>query len=166
MIPEDLFENNQKLVYYVYQNTIIINNKSTQSWKDDIIQEGMLALWRACNRFEEKQGIAFSTYAYTCIYNAMSCYVHRRIYRHSNNVALEEDLPAVDQYDSWEYSEIVHSYLEKRCSKDTQFIMQKVFEGYSQREIALMLDTVQPKIHNQIQNFKRNFKKFLEAKRK
>lgn len=40
--------------------------------KDDLLQEAHIALWRAANAFDHERGIPFSTFAYTCVRNAVS----------------------------------------------------------------------------------------------
>lgn len=62
MLPEELFSNNQKLVYSIYWK--YFSGKVPECWQQDIIQEGLLGLWKACKSFNESLGYSFSTYAF------------------------------------------------------------------------------------------------------
>lgn len=60
MTPNELFDTNQSLVGWCYKRFI---NNYNHPHKEDILQEGRLALWQACKKFDESRGIKFSTYA-------------------------------------------------------------------------------------------------------
>lgn len=70
MTAEELVIANQKLVYDVYARRFY----AYVSEKEDLLQEGRLALWQAANRYDVNKA-KFSTYAYTCIFGAMNRYV-------------------------------------------------------------------------------------------
>lgn len=72
MAPEELFNDNQKLVGFVYRKYVHDYNSPN---KDDIMQEGMLALWQAAQRFDESKGIKFSTFAVSYILGNMKSYM-------------------------------------------------------------------------------------------
>lgn len=80
---------NSKLVYYVYsklnKNQFVINNK------DDLIQEGFMALTRAEKTFDCSKNINFNTYAITCIKNAMNNYI-RQSKKFNHNISIHEQL--------------------------------------------------------------------------
>lgn len=58
MTPEQRFNDNIKLVHYCMRKL-----SYPALYQDDVRQEGMLALWRACQSFDESRGFAFATYA-------------------------------------------------------------------------------------------------------
>lgn len=65
MTPEELFSKNQKLVNYCAMGF----NVPTYLY-EDLLQEGRLALWKACQNFDETKGFAFATYAIPSIKGA------------------------------------------------------------------------------------------------
>lgn len=65
MTPQERFEANKPLVYSAIKKRFI-----QYQFDEDIMQEGMLGLWKACLTFKQGYG-AFSTYAYPCILNAI-----------------------------------------------------------------------------------------------
>lgn len=66
MTPEELFMKNQRLVYYCLKGVTC-----PPAWTEDCIQEGMLELWRVCQKYKPDLGYAFATYAVPCIRGAM-----------------------------------------------------------------------------------------------
>lgn len=71
------FEENVGLVYYVY-NTVFHKYKEHE---EDIIQEGLMGLWKACQTFDCSRGVEFSTYAHVVIRNSMGMYVRKMLQR-------------------------------------------------------------------------------------
>mgnify|MGYP001260929492 CR=1 FL=1 len=67
MTPEQLFEKNQRLAYWV------IGKKFNNIADDpDTLQEAMIALWAACRGFKPDMGYQFSTYAARIVYNRIN----------------------------------------------------------------------------------------------
>ncbi len=78
------FDENVGLVYYVF-------NKFYQNYRnieDDLIQEGLMGLWKACQTFDSLRGTEFSTYATVVIKYAMCMYV-RKIDRRPKEYSLD-----------------------------------------------------------------------------
>lgn len=61
------FEANIKLVYFVIHRYFLVLSKD-----EDIIQTGMLGLWKALQRFDPKRGVTFSTYAVPVIWGTIN----------------------------------------------------------------------------------------------
>lgn len=55
------FEKNQKLVVYVLNK---MNIPKTDPYYDDMLQEGYVGLFKACERYDEDRDSTFSTFAY------------------------------------------------------------------------------------------------------
>lgn len=72
MTPNQLFQDNQNLVKFCYNK--YIKHRSISD-TEDIMQQGMLALWKAALQYDESKGIAFSTYATHYISGYMRQYV-------------------------------------------------------------------------------------------
>ncbi len=65
MKPEELFEKNTKLAYHVAHKW---EGRIPHSF-EDIAQECLLGLWKACKAFDPMRGTKFSTYAGVCMDN-------------------------------------------------------------------------------------------------
>lgn len=79
------FDSNQGIVYAVY-------NKHFAGFgylQEDLIQEGLLALWKACSTFDESRGCTFCTYAFTVVANAMRMYL-RKERKHLETLPLDD----------------------------------------------------------------------------
>lgn len=70
--PNELFEKYQPLVGWCYRT--YIDAKFFHPWMEDILQEGRLALWQACNNFDESKGCQFTTYAIPFVSGKMRQY--------------------------------------------------------------------------------------------
>lgn len=76
MTPNELFNANQKLVYYCYHK--YIEKQCPPGIHDDIIQEGFLGLWQASVRFDETLGFQFSTFAVSNIVGRMKRFLREQ----------------------------------------------------------------------------------------
>ena len=75
MTPEQRFEENMPLVGFVMQKHF--KSQLGTPNHDDLMQEGFIALWRACQTFDETLGCQLSTYAVKAILYAMAGYLKR-----------------------------------------------------------------------------------------
>lgn len=66
MSPEELFNENQSLVYYCMKRIQV-----PSMYYEDCIQEGLLELYRVCQTFNVSKGYKFATYAVPCIRGAI-----------------------------------------------------------------------------------------------
>lgn len=72
-----LAEENLGLVYLVV-NKEFTYEKTTESDRENYIEEGMIGLAKAINTFNPSKGAKFSTYAYTCIKFEINSYVRKK----------------------------------------------------------------------------------------
>lgn len=93
---DELLANNMGLIYKQL-------HKFGRAYDDDAFSAAFEALYRAALTYDEERSIAFSTYATTCIYNGIACYL-----RNENNRT--KNLPVVS------FETIVHT------SKDDVFL--------------------------------------------
>jgi RNA polymerase sigma factor (sigma-70 family) len=157
MQSEELFRKNTPLVYHVF-NRHFANRFMANNYKEDLIQEGLIALWRACLFYKEETGLQFSTYAYPAIrwgiYKAYSTLVKHD----SNRVDAEtmenyvESLESLDKTDQTELLTVLE-LLQHESSKTKQ-VVQMTLQGYAQREIAQKLGTTQVQISRILKRFR------------
>lgn len=84
---EKLFEENQPLVLYMANKRF-----GNMHYDDDMIQEGMIALWKAALSFDESKNTQFSTYAARCIGNAFNGFLRTNARKQKASVYLSECL--------------------------------------------------------------------------
>lgn len=169
---DKLIIDNQRLVYHTYEQLsktdLVIKNK------DDIVSEGMIGLIKAADTFDPSKGCKFSTYAASCIRNAMLMYI-RKVTKYwakevsifnpigtdadgsqlcyadvlcDENADVEEDCKSI----------LLKSKIESLPDQDRE-IMQAVLSGYKQKEIAAMLGLEQPTVSRRIKRIERRLSK-------
>lgn len=174
MIPEELFDNNKRLVYHTYSRHF--NSAKNLPYKEDILQEGLFRLWKACKLYNPEKNIQFSTFAVTLIYNGMLEFVSRKLEKHTNNISLEEiitvnkdgkpcslqnKLTIKDDYNDIELRIILRDCFEK-LSKEDQKIVLLFWQGYTQREIAVRVGLTQVSVSRRLKKFINKVRKELE----
>ena len=142
-----LFEDNKGLVFYLFKKFKQKIPSLLKNDTDDIIQEGLVGLWQAAERFDESKGVKFATFATKYIEGYMRMYVGnetgmRKRTEPPEIVSLDvpsgkttwlECIPAPETEDvSW--------ILESDQLNDFQkAVARMTYEGYSQREIEQAL---------------------------
>lgn len=71
MTASELFEKHQSLVGWCYKRYF---GDYKSMYLEDIMQEGRLALWECCQKFDESRGFQFSTYAVPFVAGKMRQY--------------------------------------------------------------------------------------------
>lgn len=143
----DLSEN-IKLVYYVYHNYY----KKYYTWKDDLIQVGLIALWNACQKFNDTKNIKFSTYATKSIKNAMLFYIKKE-QKVLNNIDYTDD-------DNWLNSKKQEKSYTRLLYPKKEFTifeskMVKLYaDGYSYGEVAEQLGVSRQYIASRLKKLK------------
>lgn len=89
---EKMFNENIPLVYKVFNDRIKHNLNYQEYMKEDLIQIGMLTLWKCCQRYDPERNAAFSTYAYSAIYKNMMCSMKRESKKTQNLVSLNKPI--------------------------------------------------------------------------
>lgn len=143
MTAEDRFNTNYALIHYTYNKLFT----DYDLYKDELIEEGVLGLWKACVSFNESYGTQFSTYAYVIIQRCMTTFVKRVIHKNSCCVSLEgiisedgegHEIYLIDalgeaSYNAEKYR--IQACMERISKRDAD-IINKLMQGYTQEEIA------------------------------
>lgn len=150
------FESNIGLVYTVINKMKLVSDPEF----DDLVQEGLLGLLKACNTFEPSKGFKFSSYACTCIRNNILMYLRTRR-RQSKLETISSDTFIINPRDpqeairmidlledpgsSVEYkvtTSLLVGALESECPRYKD-ILRMTYEGYNQCEIGERLGVSQ-----------------------
>lgn len=159
------FEDNMGLVYKVFNDKF----HDARYLEDDLIQEGTIELWKACQEFDESRGVKFSTYATKRISNAMSQFFKHEKLVKAKCISLETEIdssqaPAtyLDVEESDDYENMMaemdkqdqEKMLEKVMSivrKTPQYkIIKMKLEGKTQAQIAKKLGITQCSVSEQV----------------
>lgn len=150
---------------------------------DDVIQEGMIGLFKAIRNFQPDQGASFSTFANICIGTQITDAVRqasRQKHRPLNeSISLqnllspddveqsagERDIPATQENPeqtllSKEESELMLDYLKQQLSELEQQVIHLYLKGRSYREIAEQLHCTTKRVDNALTRTRRKLAKF------
>lgn len=154
-----LFEDNQGLVFYLYEKLYPnIPRPLRRNNRDDIIQEGLLGLWQAAERFDETRGTQFATYATPYISGYMKKYIAdatgmRKRTEQPEIVSL--DVPSGDT--TWlecipapETEDVTWILESDQLNEFQKTVVRMTYEGYTMREIGEALGTSKQWIHQSI----------------
>lgn len=111
---------------------------------EDLIQEGMVACFRAILSFDSGKGASFKTYASVCIKNALKNFVKKKdhilISADEDFVPLGDEtvggITAEDEYISSENYKLLRESLKKFLSQTEYTVFSLFVDGMSYSEIA------------------------------
>ena len=148
--------------------------------KSDLVQEGMIGLNHAIDRYHERKDTLFYTYAKTCIERKIISVVissnrsKNKILNESISYDDDENLliKFVKSKDPTPEEEIINIELEEALLNKIRLALtdfeQEVFEliisGFKSKEISEILDKDQKSINNARERIKAKIKKILENK--
>ena len=143
-----LAEENLGLVYLVV-NKEFTYEKTTESDRENYIEEGMIGLAKAINTFNPSKGAKFSTYAYTCIKFEINSYVrkknnHKRKINYACKNSIDEYIKThkdilmdtKDAYSSLVNRDEILNILGQMKIKNIKYITLKRAEGYTYEKIG------------------------------
>ena len=159
------FEENTGLVYSTFNREFA----SFRYIEEDLIQEGLLGLWKACRTYKESSGVKFSTYAVVCIRNNMNMYVNKEL-RHKDVLSTdyvkdtEDCVCSRDKLVDKTYCTKLETSIEVDAVMEeaVKFGMEKEVKlklaGYKNREIAEELGVSAMTISNRFKSLYRTIK--------
>ena len=138
--------------------------------REDLVQEGLLGLFRAIDSFDENGAASFSTYASACISNGISSAVRSAARKKhlplKGYVSLSEDnadsitaaaSPEEIAIASEEHAEII-SAINARLSKLERDVLALHLLGYDYLASAEKLDTTAKSVDNALQRARKKLK--------
>lgn len=163
--PEKLFEQNQPLAY-----SILWNRFPTFALDEDIKQEALLGLWKACLSWDAMKG-KFSTYATRCILNQIYQYLRKQVPT-NKQVSLESVIPGLDKLTLADMlEESIPSIRDERIAlkellsglspKETQLVQARL-DGKTQAEIAELLGIAQPTCSKMLTKIKIRYERSVQ----
>ncbi len=134
---------------------------------DDLVQEGMVALFNAIMNYDEKAGASFTTFAYICVRKRIIDLIRKS--SSGKNRALNDSVPLDDVeiasgnpetvYIEEERETLLMREIESVLSEEEQRIFYAYLDGDSYREIAASLSVSTKKVDNTLQKIRKSLKK-------
>lgn len=172
MTPEQRFEENCPLIGFIFQKHF--KQYMGTKYHEDLMQEGYLALWRACLTFNESLGYQFSTYAGTSIRFGMNSFLRKENKVSNKTVSIYdviaengegEELYLIDALSTATESsftkETVDLCIRELCELD-QKIVQAILSEHTQKETADMCNTSQSTVSRCLRRFRKLVAKEIE----
>lgn len=140
---------------------------------EDLIQEGMLGLWKAVRDYESGRGASFRTFAQTCVKNSMITAVRTAAGKHhiplNDSVPFEtllfdrsEQLSVTDPETLYIDREVLQEQLNQFYSKLSGFeakVLDLFLDGLSYSEIADQVERPTKSVDNAVQRIRRKLAK-------
>lgn len=140
---------------------------------EDLIQEGMLGLWKAVRDYEPGRGASFKTFAQTCVKNSMLTAVKNAAGKHhvplNDSVPIEtllfdrsEQLSVSDPETMYIDQEATQAQLDQFYSKLSGFeakVLDLFLNGLSYSEIADQVARPTKSVDNAVQRIRRKLAK-------
>ena len=143
--------------------------------RDDLVQEGMIGIWKAIRDFDINKNDNFIAFMNMCVSSQIKDAL--RTHNRAKNKVLNDavSLNAFDENISPEYvGDPIGNYIEKEgidgfyeklatiCTKEQTDVLKYYFEGYTYSEIASIMELPVKKIDNIIFSVKTKIKKNKE----
>lgn len=161
-------KDNERLVYFILRRYY-----PAVQHDEDMIQVGMIGLWKALETFDESRNVKFSTYATKIIMSQINIEFRRRkkhgrtisietviteFDKDSNGITLEDtlsdNLNGVEDYSSY----LLESFIQHDLDACEKQIIHMLFLGYTQKKIGLKLGLSQSYVSRLITSLKDKFK--------
>ncbi len=158
MTNDELFNQNVKLVHYIVNHCF----KDYIYEKEDLTQEGMIGLWKACKSYNESYGYKFSTFATICIKNQIQMYL-RPLYKERLNCQkiVFADLEPYEQErlqsdETFENVDVQYLFKEllKNLPEEDQKLLLLLKDGYTQCQLAKLYKVSQTSISRRVRQIK------------
>jgi RNA polymerase sporulation-specific sigma factor len=158
----NLLEQHKHLVPIVCRRFLVGAHANFNLAKDDLYQEGMMALFRAVKTFDPTAGAQFQTYATRCIHNRLVDILRKNASRGEAPSELGENQAVTDitpeaEFNTLEKSALVTRVLDE-CTEIERAVFKSAARGHSYAEISKIFDIPTKKIDNTIQKIRNKIK--------
>lgn len=172
-------EGDKRAVEILMENYKGVVNKIARAFyikgadRDDVVQEGMIALYNAIVTYNLDANVSFSTYANECVKNRiLDCL---RSGNRLKNKALAESLPisSIEETDSGyltpeeiainaEEADRLKSIIDTSLSESERRVLDMYYDGKSYAEIAEKINKNSKHVDNTLQKIRRKIKSHLK----
>lgn len=177
---EKMFNEYYKLVYYVInRNFSDLSNVPNYIAYDDIVQHGLIGLFKAVKAFDNEKGFAFSTYATHCIFNEINMVLRKN--KPNLEISLNKCISDSDEStigdlicDNFDGIEDVISEIDtmdtfsktfNKSNDKVKNVIVKTLEGKTQIQISNETNMSRANVYKLVKSFKDNYKKEMDGRR-
>lgn len=164
----ELLSSNKSLVSAVARRYFLIGGEA-----EDLIQEGMIGLFKAISTFDLEKDVTFKTYATRLIEREIISAI-RKAHTNNNEVFADTVLVEADEFSSETNPELdiiseenyreLHESILKNLSAFESSVVEYYLKGYGYVDIAKMLNKTPKSIDNALKRIKEKLK-FLKERR-
>ena len=184
LIAEIRNGNEQALTYLLNRYKPLVNHKVGKYFmvgaeKEDIMQEGMIGLYKAIRNFDEKKQNSFNTFANICVerqlitaiktstrqkHQPLNSYVSLNVAAYTND---DDSIELMETYDNKsiedpldtmmkkEFYNEVNSTIQSSLSKFEKQVLERFIQGESYEVIAQKVDAPVKSVDNAIQRIRK-----------
>ncbi len=142
---------------------------------EDLIQEGMIALYRAIDAYDVSSKVPFSAFAYSCVRNRIidvvksaNCDKHKALNNYVSIYDVDYSLSATSAEDAAIMREnsiqIRKNIIDNLTQEETE-ILRLYLDGRSYRDIALLTEKSEKFVDNALQKIKHKIRAALRQNR-
>ena len=170
-----MFNDNINIVYKVFHDKIEprMNDKSM---KEDLLQIGMLSLWKCCINYDPERNVQFSTYAFNAIRKSMMCSLMRETQKTAILVSMSKQVNSEAEECPITYEDVIASHvnvasqvevdalvkqLTDEIGKNSDKVISMLREGYTQTAIAEEINMSRSNVSKILKRFRKMLKNTL-----
>lgn len=153
-ITEEQITQLEPIIYYQLHRLNLF--KRFYSYRDDFLQEGRMAIWKALTSFDDSRGAKLTTYVNVVVRNYLLNYVRSmRLYENERNIPFDEDLFLVDFEPIDNMEELINDY---GTDAHKGLLADYFIEGLTQQEVADKNGVSQQWVSNVVSKFRERLK--------
>jgi RNA polymerase sigma factor (sigma-70 family) len=144
----------EPIIYYQLHRLGLF--KRFYSYRDDFLQEGRMAIWKALQSYDPDKGAKLTTYVNIVVRNFLLNYVRSmKLYQNERNIPFDEEQYLVDFDPIENMAELINDY----ATDNHKSILTDYFiEGLTQQEVATKNGVSQQWVSNIISRFRERLK--------
>lgn len=158
---EQLLEQyNGLITYHMKKNFSWV--KSWDACADDIKQEGIIALWRAIEEYDESKGVPFTPYASICVYRAMRNFAYQEL-KHRQCGSYDYENLNIDYFDfqslttsDTQFNVYIQDFLSTLTKRELEVVQLRI-AGYNNREIGDKLSISRERVRQLLKSSKAKY---------
>lgn len=144
----------EPIIYYQLHRLGLF--KRFYSYRDDFLQEGRMAIWKALQSYDPDKGAKLTTYVNIVVRNFLLNYVRTmKLYQNERNIPFDEEQYLVDFDPIENMAELINDY----AADNHKSILTDYFvEGLTQQEVAAKNGVSQQWVSNIVSRFRERLK--------
>lgn len=144
----------EPIIYYQLHRLGLF--KRFYSYRDDFLQEGRMAIWKALQSYDPDKGAKLTTYVNIVVRNFLLNYVRSmKLYQNERNIPFDEEQYLVDFDPIENMAELINDYA---ADNHKPILIDYFVEGLTQQEVAAKNGVSQQWVSNIVSRFRERLK--------